>query len=146
MCSLYPSTSEEIINDRNLIMRHPEKEIIENYVKSYNNFDVRGMIKDLDENVIFENITNNNVDLHIEGIGDFEQQPTAAREFFRTRNQTIESWQFAESKITIDIDYHAVLAIDLPNGLKSGDTLNLKGRSEFVIEKGKIKKIVDYTN
>lgn len=146
MCSLYPSTREEIIDDRNLIMGHPEKEIIENYVKSYNNFDVRGMIKDLDENVIFENITNNNLDLHIKGIGDFEQQATAAGEFFRTRNQTIESWQFDESKITIDIDYHAVLAMDLPNGLKSGDTLSLKGKSEFVIEKGKIKKIVDYTN
>ncbi|WP_353137873.1 nuclear transport factor 2 family protein [Pseudopedobacter sp.] len=123
-----------------------DKKIIENYVESYNNFDVKGMIKDLDENVVFENITNGKVDLRLNGKDMFEQQAEAAKQYFRTRNQKIESWRFDEFSTIIDIHYSAVVATDLPNGLKSGDTLELRGKSEFAIEAGKIKSIRDYNS
>lgn len=47
--------------------------------------------------------------------------------------------------MTIDISYKAILAIDLPNGMQAGDTLELNGKSEFEFDNRKIKKISDYS-
>ena len=124
-------------------MNQEQKKIIENYVNSYNNFDINGMIKDLSENVVFENIADEKVTLRTEGLAAFTKQAESAKEYFKEREQTIESWHFKKSKVSIDISYKAILAIDLPNGMKSGDTLELKGRSEFEFENGKINGILD---
>ena len=119
-------------------MKKQQKQVIENYVKSYNDFDLNGMIKDLHEGVIFENISNGKLDLKTEGIKEFTKQAELAIQYFKQRKQTIESWEFQDQKVTIEIDYKAVLAIDLPNGMKTGDTLKLKGKSEFEFEDRKI--------
>ena len=124
-------------------MKEQQKRVIENYIKSYNDFDINGMTKDLTDNVVFENVSNGNVDLRTKGIKDFTEQAESAKQYFKQRKQTIESWKFNDSKVIIKIDYKAVLAIDLHNGLKTGDTLELKGESEFEFENGKIKSITD---
>ena len=124
-------------------MKVQQKQIIENYVNSYNNFDVNGMTKDLDENVVFENISNGKVDLRTEGIKEFKKQAELAKQYFKQRKQTIETLEFNDSVVSVGIDYVAILNINLPNGMKSGDTLKLKGKSRFQFEKGKIKKLTD---
>ncbi|MGS4343993.1 nuclear transport factor 2 family protein [Myroides odoratus] len=122
-----------------------QKTIIAHYIESYNNFDVQGMIRDLDQNVIFENSTNGKVDLQLIGKDVFEQHAEKVKQYFSTRNQKIVAWQVEKKLIRLDIQYSAVLAIDLSNELKAGDVLELSGKSEFVIEEGKIKSIRDYT-
>lgn len=124
-------------------MKEQQKQIIEAYVNAYNDFDIEGMTKNLDKNVVFENISNGKVDLRTEGLSEFKKQAESAKKYFKQRKQTIESWKFNDSKVLIDIDYKAVIAIDLPNGLKAGDTLEMKGKSEFEFENGKIKSITD---
>ncbi|MBL0685976.1 nuclear transport factor 2 family protein [Aquimarina mytili] len=124
-------------------MKEQQQKIVENYVNSYNRFDIDGMTKDLTENIVFENISNGNVDLRTEGITEFKKQAETAKQYSTHRKQTIESWQFLKSKVIIQIGYKAILAIDLPNGLKTGDTLELKGISEFEFEHNKIKSITD---
>lgn len=124
-------------------MEEHQKKIIENYVDSYNNFDINGMTKNMNENIVFENISNGNVDLRTEGLNEFKKQAESAKQYFKQRKQTITSWEFNNSKVSIDIDYRAILAVDLPNGMMSGDTLDLKGKSEFEFENGRIKSIAD---
>ena len=124
------------------MMEH-QKNTIENYISSYNEFDIEGMTKNLSEDVVFENISNGKVDVRTKGLIEFKKQAESAKQYFNKRKQTVESWQFEDSKVIIEIDYNAVLAIDLPNGLKIGDTLKLKGQSEFEFESGKIKSITD---
>ncbi|GAB4405442.1 MAG: hypothetical protein OHK0039_06440 [Bacteroidia bacterium] len=124
-------------------MEAQRKQIIENYVMSYNNFDIDGMTADLARHVVFENISQGKVDLRTEGIESFRKQAALGRQYFRQRKQTISGWQVGDDVITVDIDYEAVLNIDLPNGLTSGDTLRLKGRSVFVFQDTKIVKITD---
>jgi ketosteroid isomerase-like protein len=116
---------------------------IAQYVNAYNNFDVDGMTRDLDENIIFENISNGQLNLRTDGLAAFRKQAEAARQYFQKREQRITSWLFEEHKVTIDIDYSAILNVDLPNGLKAGDALELKGKSVFEFEAGKITYIVD---
>lgn len=124
-------------------MNERQKQKIENYISSYNNFDISGMTKDLNENVVFENISDGKVDLRTEGLNDFKKQAESAKKYFRQRKQTIENWEFNDLIVSINIDYEAVLNVDLPNGLKSGDTLKLKGKSKFEFKDDEIKKITD---
>lgn len=124
-------------------MKELQKQIVENYVKAYNSFNVSGMLVDLDENIVFENISNGKIDIKIEGLDNFKKQSESATHYFSQRKQTIEDWEFNESIVTILISYEAILAIDLPNGLKCGDFLNLKGKSIFEFIEGKIVKIKD---
>jgi len=124
-------------------MKEQQKQIIENYIEAYNAFDIQGMIKDLHENIIFENITNGEVDLMTTGIEEFQTQAEKAKQFFSERKQTIESWNFDVGQVTIDISYEGILAIDLPGGAEAGDTLALEGQSEFLFNEDKIIRIKD---
>ncbi|MBQ4821883.1 nuclear transport factor 2 family protein [Aquimarina sp. MMG016] len=124
-------------------MNEQRKQVIESYIKSYNNFDINGMTKDLTENVVFENVSNGNVELRTEGIKEFIKQAESAKQYFTERKQTVQSWEFNNSKVIVGIDYKAILAVDLPNGMKTGDTLKLKGKSEFEFANEKIKSITD---
>jgi len=124
-------------------MKNKQKKIIENYIKSYNDFEIVNMAKDLHEEIVFENISNGKVDLSTEGIEEFKKQAETAKQYFNQRTQTIESWEFKDNLVTIKIDYKAILNIDLPNGLKKGDTFELKGESQFEFNNDKIIRIKD---
>jgi len=124
-------------------MKNKQKKIIENYIKSYNDFEIVNMAKDLHEEIVFENISNEKVDLSTEGIEEFKKQAETAKQYFNQRTQTIESWEFNDNLVTIKIDYKAILNIDLPNGLKKGDTFELKGESQFEFNNDKIIRIRD---
>jgi len=124
-------------------MKQEQERIVRDYITAYNNFDVGGMTKDLDENIVFENISNGRVDLRTVGLEAFINQAEAATGYFKTREQTVTSWVFAADKVTVDIDYRAVLQVDIPNGPQAGDTLNLIGQSEFEFLNGRIIRLKD---
>ncbi len=117
--------------------------IISNYVKAYNNFDIEDMLKNLAPSVKFQNISNGDVDMELDGIAAFRSQAEQATELFERREQIIRSFKHTGNKTEIAIDYNAILAADLPNGLKKGDELNLKGHSIFTFEGDKIVGIMD---
>ncbi|XHR93586.1 nuclear transport factor 2 family protein [Mucilaginibacter sp. UC70_90] len=117
--------------------------IITNYVKAYNNFDVEDMLKNLAPSVKFQNISNGDVDMELDGIAAFRSQAEQATELFERREQIIRSFKHTGNKTEIAIDYNAILAADLPNGLKQGDELNLKGCSIFAFDGDKIVGIMD---
>jgi len=44
-----------------------------------------------------------------------------------------------------EIDFVSVLALDLPNGIKLGETLQFTGRSKFIFHNRKIYQLTDYS-
>ena len=112
-------------------MQTLQQQIVEHYVNSYNSFDVAGMLKNLDQNIIFENMSNGVVDLRTDGIEDFRIQAEAATQYFKKRTQKIVSWTSSDTTVTIMIYYKAILNMHLPNGMKKGDALEMKGQSQF---------------
>jgi hypothetical protein len=76
-------------------------------------------------------MANGELTLTTKGIKAFEAQARQATQFFKQRKQTITAITIANQQAEVNIDYQGVLAIDLPNGLKSGDTLTLQGKSIF---------------
>lgn len=118
-------------------------EIIQNYVKAYNSFDVQGMIKNLHEEVIFKNISNDEVNLTTNGKLAFEEQALQAKQYFKIRQQTITNLVFNNEIAEISINYQGVIAFDLPNGLKEDDKIELQGKSIFRFTDDKIIEITD---
>ena len=66
-------------------MKEIQKQVIEGYIKSYNDFDIGGMTKHLSKDVVFENISNGKVELRTEGIGAFRNQANSATQYFSQR-------------------------------------------------------------
>ena len=79
----------------------------------------------------------------LNGISSFKDQAEKAKAFFSARKQTITSFKHEANETEIEINYHAILACDLPNGLKKDDVLQLQGRSIFRFEGDKISEIRD---
>lgn len=119
------------------------KTIIENYISSYNNFDVENMLKDLDENIVFKNVSDGEVNLTTAGMSEFRRQAEQAKNLFSEREQKITDWNFGENEVEIGIAYRGTLAADLPNGLRSGSKIELTGKSIFRFVNDKIISIED---
>ena len=108
--------------------------IINDYIEAYNSFDVPGMIKHLNDNVVFQNVSQGEVTMELKSIEAFKSQAEQAIILFKTRKQTIAHTQITGNTAEIIVDYFGVLAQDLPNGLKVGDTIQFKGKSIFVLK------------
>ena len=121
------------------------EKIINNYISAYNNFDIEKMLTDLDENIKFENISNDIINMTLTNLAAFREQAEQSKNIFTTRSQTITSWKHEANQTEIEITYNAVLAIDLPNGLKKGEVLNLSGKSIFTFLNDKIIELKDYS-
>ena len=117
--------------------------IIRKYIDSYNSFDIANMLADFDDNIIFENIQNGETNMSLVGLTAFKQQAEQAKAYFSERTQTIESFNHIDNRTEIEIGYSAILAMDLPNGLKQGQVLNLSGKSIFEFDGDKIIRLTD---
>ncbi|GIP23727.1 nuclear transport factor 2 family protein [Paenibacillus sp. J22TS3] len=121
------------------------REIIEQYISAYNSFDVEGMIGLMSEDCVFRNIAGGEMDTETKGIQEFKQLAEQSAGVFSSRCQTVTSYLESESGAEVEIDYKGKLAVDLPNGLKAGDQIQLKGRSKFELLDGKLVLIEDYS-
>lgn len=81
------------------------RKAIENYVKAYNDFDVKNMLKDLDAEIVFRNISGGEVNLETKGIAEFRAQAERAKDFFKQREQKITDLTFGENEATAEIFY-----------------------------------------
>ncbi len=117
--------------------------IIQNYVVGYNQFDVNKMVTDFADNIVFEHVQGGQINLSITGLQAFRQQAEIAKNYFTIRQQTIRSFEHLDDKTQVEIHYTAVLAMDLPNGLKSGQELKLTAKSVFEFAENKIVKLID---
>ena len=132
-----------IINQTNNHMNKKRKKTIERYIQAYNQFDVEGMIKDLHQDVVFENYSGNELSLSIKGIDEFKNQAETSKGYFSKREQEISNWVIKGDVIEVGINFRATLAIDFPNGMKAGNELSLNGKSIFQFSEGKIVRITD---
>lgn len=114
------------------------KQLVQAYIEAYNRFDVDGMVRHLHEEVEFRNITNGEVNLTTTSKESFRQQAEQAKQYFSERKQRVTDWQLNDNSVEVLIGYTAVAAMEFPNGLKPGDTLQLQGKSIFQFADGQI--------
>lgn len=122
---------------------HNKEEIIKNYINAYNAFDVKGMLAVLHDHIEFINISNGETSLTLNGINAFRIQAEEACKLFKARRQEIVSIFYGDNHVEVDIKYTGIFAVDLPNGFKVDDQIEMKGKSVFQFYDGMIIKLVD---
>jgi hypothetical protein len=120
-----------------------KRSLIESYIATYNAFDIDGMMAVIHPDIEFKNISSGHVNATAFGAVEFRQLAEKSKELFRSRKQTIlNSWS-TPNQMTIEVVFEGVLASDLENGMRAGETLRLNGRSEFTFCDEKIYRIID---
>lgn len=122
-----------------------KRDLIDRYLDAYNSFDVGGMMATVHPEVEFENVSGGEVNAAASGAVELRQMAEQATGLFTSRQQTVTALDPSGEGASIEVAYEGVLASDLPNGMKAGETLKLDGRSEFEFKEGKIYRIVDYS-
>jgi ketosteroid isomerase-like protein len=119
------------------------KDSIYRYIEAYNNFDIDTMMEVLAKDIRFENIAGGEVNAKTSGKAEFEILARQSARLFASRKQTVKKIKIEGDRAFVEIEFEGVLAQDFPNGLKAGETLALKGTSEFGFTNGFISSIVD---
>mgnify|MGYP005838026881 FL=1 len=119
------------------------KRIINEYINSYNEFNVARMIKDVHENVEFRNIENSEINLDLKGKNALLKQAKEAVSMFKEREMKIIEQKIERNILESKIDFRGVLTIDFPEGPKAGETIEIRGKSIFKFKEDKIILIKD---
>lgn len=119
------------------------KALLERYLEAYNAFDVEGMLALVDPKVEFKNVSGGTVTAEARGIEALRRLAEQSKALFESRRQTMTAFEGRDDEAEMSVVFEAVLATDLPNGMRQGQQLNLVGRSEFSFRGGKILRIVD---
>jgi steroid delta-isomerase-like uncharacterized protein len=122
-----------------------ERALVERFVELYNSFKIDEMVDLFTEDCLFQNISNSSGITECRGQEDLRKLAQQSATIFSSRKQTVTNWVIGDNQVAVEIDYVATLTQDLPNGLKKGTTLNLKGVSIYEFESGKIKRLVDFS-
>ncbi|UJF36226.1 nuclear transport factor 2 family protein [Paenibacillus hexagrammi] len=120
-------------------------DLIEQYLREYNSFNIDGMVDLLHENIHFKNISNGEVNAETKGTEEFRALAEQSVQIFSQRCQVIKSITLTDVKAEVEIDYEGILSIDLPNGMKAGESLKLQGKSIYQMKDEKLVLIEDYS-
>lgn len=127
------------------MMSREMKDMIDSYVQAYNTFDIEGMMSFLHDDITFRNIAGGEITTQTQGIQQFRELAQQSAAMFAVRCQTITGYNISDNCIEVGITYTGTFAVDLPNGYKSGERLELTGTSKFKIADDKIILIEDYS-
>ncbi len=119
--------------------------VITSYIDAYNNYDVEAMLSVIHEGIVFKNVYGGEVNAVANGIDELRELANRAKGMFASRREVITSFESSVDFAKVGIDFSGMLLVDLPNGMKAGETLHIKGRSEFEFRDGKLYRITDYS-
>ncbi|MBI5680611.1 MAG: nuclear transport factor 2 family protein [Methanobacterium sp.] len=119
------------------------KRITDQYIKSFNEFDVEGMLKNIHRDVVFKNIAGEEVTVELNGKIAFKNQIDQPVELFEKREMKIIEQKFGDDMVENHVDFKGVLAVDIPDGPKKHDLIRLQYTTIFKFKEGKIISIED---
>lgn len=119
--------------------------LVDRYLDAYNRMDVAAMLATMQDEVVFENYTAGVLSVRTLGIAELRHLAESSRHLFSMRRQTVTAWREDGDTAHANIHFEGVFAIDLPNGVRAGQSIALAGRSEFRQQDGRLIYIADYS-
>lgn len=120
--------------------------LIDRYIDAYNRMDVDAMIKTMHSEVIFENYTAGVLSVRTVGAHELRHLAESSRGLFSARRQTVILYSEAAGVAHAQIHFQGTFAVDLPNGIRAGQSIALDGRSEYRERDGLLIYIADYSD
>lgn len=121
------------------------EDIISRYIQSYNDRDIEGMLDCVTEDVIFENISNASQSMRLEGREQMGEVARLSGNAFSYRRQRMINLIIGEGKAAAEIEFEGKAAVDLPNGVRAGETVKIRGASFFEFRGRLLSRIADYS-
>ena len=119
--------------------------LVGKYIDSYNARDIDTMLECVTDDVLFENISNTGQSMRLEGKAAMANIAELAGNAFSYRRQRVIALVDAGDRAAAEIEFEGKAAVDLPNGVKAGETLRLRGATFFEIRAGLLSRIADYS-
>jgi len=119
--------------------------IIGNYIACYNSRDIQGMLACVTDDVVFENISNSGQSMRLEGKEAMGQVAELSGNAFSYRRQRLVSLVSDGTRAAAEVEFEGKAAVDLPNGVRAGETVKLRGSSFFELRGGLLSRIADYS-
>lgn len=116
---------------------------VEAYIAAYNARNVEGMLEHLGDEIRFVNRSKEEVTLETEGLDAFREAAEQAAEVFSSRLMMPLGFHFGDDVTSVLVDFSGVLAVDLPDGPKAGERLQLRGETIFTFCDDRIVAIED---
>lgn len=113
------------------------------YLRAYDARDVPGMIACLAEDVRFCNISAGAVTAQADDREAFRAMAEFGATAFSSRRQRVTSAITVADTTLVRIAYEAVVARDLPNGWRAGQSLAFEGASLYRLRDGLIVELID---
>lgn len=120
--------------------------LIDRYIDAYNRIDVDAMLATMHTEVIFENYTAGMLSVRTVGIHELRHLAESSRHLFSARRQTINGYREANGVAYVQIYFGGTFAIDLPNGIRAGQSMALNGRSEYRERDGMLIYVADFSD
>ncbi|MEL7041856.1 MAG: nuclear transport factor 2 family protein [Pseudomonadota bacterium] len=133
----------DMINGEEVAAMH--EDIINRYIQSYNDRDIEGMLDCVTEDVVFENISNASQSMRLEGRDQMGEVARLSGNAFSYRRQRLISIVIGEGKAAAEIEFEGKAAVDLPNGVRAGETVKIRGASFFEFRGRLLSRIADYS-
>lgn len=119
--------------------------LVDRYIDAYNRMDVAAMLATMQDEVVFENYTAGVLALRTIGIAELRHLAESSRHLFSMRRQTVIAWREADGVGYASIHFEGTFAVDLPNGVRAGQSIAMEGRSEFRQHDGRLIYIADHS-
>ncbi len=120
-------------------------EIIRRYIASYNDRDIDGMLACVTDDVVFENISNAGQSMRLDGKVMMRQVAEVSGNAFSYRRQRLTNLVTGEGTAAAEIEFEGRAAVDLPNGVRAGETVKVRGASFFEFRGPLLCRIADYS-
>ena len=120
-------------------------DVIARYIQSYNARDIDGMLDCVTDDVVFENISNIGGSMRLDGKDMMRQVAELSGNAFSYRRQRLINVVTGGGKAAAEIEFEGKAAVDLPNGVKAGETVKVRGASFFEFRGNLLCRIADYS-
>ena len=120
-------------------------DVIARYIQSYNARDIDGMLSCVTDDVVFENISNAGDSMRLDGKDMMRQVAELSGNAFSYRRQRLINVVSGGGKAAAEIEFEGKAAVDLPNGVKAGETVKVRGASFFEFRGNLLCRIADYS-
>ena len=120
-------------------------EIIRRYIASYNDRNIDVMLACVTDDVVFENISNAGQSMRLDGKVMMRQVAEVSGNAFSYRRQRLTNLVTGTSTAAAEIEFEGRAAVDLPNGIRAGETVRVRGASFFEFRGPLLCRIADYS-
>jgi ketosteroid isomerase-like protein len=120
-------------------------ETIRRYIASYNDRDIDAMLACVTDDVVFENISNAGQSMRLDGKVMMRQVAEVSGNAFSYRRQRLINIVTGSGKAAAEIEFEGRAAVDLPNGVRAGETVRVRGASFFEFRGPLLCRIADYS-